>query len=117
MLAAPVQRHATLRNRLPVTDRVAYREELPVVTPNPIADGSEIEALTAMRSVLAERLGESDGTAAAAVSRELRAVLVELRRLGAGVQESTVDDIAAQRAKRRAARAAPATDPGGTASG
>jgi hypothetical protein len=82
-----------------------------MVTPDPIAHGNEIQALTAIRITLAKRLADAEGAPAAALSRELRAVLLELRRLGATNQESPLDEIAAKRAKRRAARSAPAADP------
>jgi hypothetical protein len=83
-----------------------------MVTSNPIADGNEIQALTAIRALLAERLADAEGAPVAAISKELRAVLMELRRLGATTQESPLDEIAARRAKRRgAARPAETADP------
>jgi hypothetical protein len=71
-----------------------------------LTEGNEVQALTAARSVLAERLIEAEGASAAAISREFRAVLVELRRLGAGRTESALDEVADRRAKRRSGRTA-----------
>jgi hypothetical protein len=76
-----------------------------------LASGQEVQALSALREVLAERLLEADQPATAAISRELRAVLEQLRKLGAGRQESALDEIAARRARRRAAGPAGAEDP------
>lgn len=82
-----------------------------------LESGTDIEALAATRRVLAARLLDAEGSAAAAISRELRAVLAELRRLGAGREESAVDEIAARRARRRAGGPAGAEDPQRPASG
>lgn len=82
-----------------------------------LASGQEIAALTALREVLAERLLEADQPATAAISRELRAVLEQLRKLGAGRQESALDEISARRARRRAARPTPPEDPPRAAGG
>jgi hypothetical protein len=68
-----------------------------------VADLTRREDLEAARDHLRSLLGdESDGAKAAAVSRELRAVLTELEKLGAGRTSSRVDDLAAKRATRLA---------------
>jgi hypothetical protein len=74
-----------------------------------LASGDEVQALSAARELLAEQMLNVEGKDIAPISRELRAVLVDLRRLGAGRQESALDEIAARRAKRRAARPAEPT--------
>jgi len=58
-----------------------------------------------LASSLARSVDEADApTAKAAAARELRAVMADLRRLApVGEEGDTVDDIAAQREKRRAA--------------
>jgi hypothetical protein len=73
-----------------------------------VASNDELTALIAIRDTLAVQLAGAEGKDAAPLARELRAVLLELRRLGAGKQESALDEIAARRSKRRAARPAAA---------
>jgi hypothetical protein len=67
-----------------------------------LADGAPLEALTALRTHLAETLLAAEPKLAAGLSRELRAVVAEQQRLGGGREESKVDDLAAKRAERRA---------------
>ncbi len=68
-----------------------------------LAEGNPIEALTALRREAAANLLAADPKEFAGLSREYRAIVAELERRGAGREESKTDDIAAQRAKRRAA--------------
>ncbi len=83
----------------------------------PLVEGTELEALTALREVLSAALLDAAPDKQAAISRELRAVLADLRRLGAGREESTVDQLAARRARRRSAGPAQAEDSRGAAEG
>lgn len=68
-----------------------------------VTSGDRREALEAMRAHLAGLLLGAEPREAAALSRELRRVLDELDRLGAGTKGDSVDDLAARRARRRAA--------------
>lgn len=63
--------------------------------------GDKRTALEAIRNRLAAELARSKGNAAAAVAKELRAVLDALDALP-GAEVSPVDDLTAKRAKRRA---------------
>lgn len=71
-----------------------------------MAEQTTRERLEAVREHLSGLLEvEADGAKAAALSRELRAVLTELEKLGAGRSSSRVDEIA-QRRESRLAKAA-----------
>lgn len=88
-----------------------------VAVSDALTSGNDIEALTALREHLAAALVDADERAMAGISREYRAVLAELRRLGAGKEVSALDEIAARRARRRAAGPAAATDQARAAGG
>ncbi|GAA2364778.1 hypothetical protein [Streptomyces carpaticus] len=66
-----------------------------------ISSGDRRTALEAVRDKLATELGRADGRDAAAVARELRAVLDALDALPGG-EVSTLDDLSARREARRA---------------
>jgi hypothetical protein len=68
-----------------------------------LEEGDPLAALKADRNLLAAAMYNAEPKELPALSREYRAVLAELERRGAGQEESTSNDIAAQRAKRRAA--------------
>jgi len=70
-----------------------------------VSTGSRADALRSVRDLLARNLVVADTPReVAVVARELRELLRELDSLG-GAEVDDVDDIAAQRAKRRAAAA------------
>ncbi|MEH1059389.1 hypothetical protein V6U89_29800 [Micromonospora sp. CPCC 206171] len=56
-------------------------------------DGTYAERLEALRDHLAGRLITAESREAAAITKELRATLAELERLGVGGEESELDDL------------------------
>ncbi|MFE6305025.1 hypothetical protein [Nocardiopsis sp. NPDC057823] len=68
-----------------------------------LASGDRATQLAGLRDHLARQLQKASPKEAPALSRELRIITDELDRLGAGVSGDSVDDLAARRARRRAA--------------
>jgi hypothetical protein len=67
-----------------------------------VSSGDRTTALTAVRDRLADELSVAEGSQAAALSKELRAVLAELDSLSGGAEVSALDDLSARRAHRLA---------------
>ena len=80
-------------------------------------DGDRAAQLTELLRAVATGMDNAIGSEVASISREIRAILGDLDRAGAGRKESTVDDLAARRAARLAAGSAGAEDPGSAAVG
>jgi hypothetical protein len=78
-----------------------------------ISSGSRVDGLKVLRDRLADELDSAEGAAVAALSRELRAVLSELERLGVREEVTPLDDLASrvgdQLAAHRARRQSGAT--------
>lgn len=68
-----------------------------------LATGDRQAALEALRDRLGMAMTKAEAREVPALSRELRMIIDELDRLGAGVGGDSVDDLAARRARRRAA--------------
>lgn len=60
-----------------------------------------IKILTEIRDQLMDTMTQAEPRELAALARELRATLAELDALGAGREESALDDLAKRRAARR----------------
>ena len=67
-----------------------------------VAGGDRRKSLEAIRDKLAAELRDTVGRDAAALAKELRAVISELDGLPGGKERSTVDELAARRAGRLA---------------
>ncbi|MBB2909313.1 hypothetical protein FHS43_000559 [Streptosporangium becharense] len=67
-----------------------------------IAEGDRRASLEAIRDKLARELHRAAGRDAAVIAKELRAVIADLDALAGGKEASTVDDLTARRAARRA---------------
>jgi hypothetical protein len=67
-----------------------------------VESGDRRASLEAIRDKLARELAETGGRDAAAIAKELRAVISELDGLPGGKERSTVDELAARRAGRLA---------------
>lgn len=67
-----------------------------------IADGDRRASLEAIRDKLGRELEQAVGRDAATIAKELRAVIAELDALPGGKEASTVDELHARRAARRA---------------
>ncbi len=67
-----------------------------------IAEGDRRSALEAIRDKLADEFQRSLGPDAARLAKELRSTIAELDALPGGKEVSTVDDLSARRAARRA---------------
>jgi uncharacterized protein YoaH (UPF0181 family) len=80
---------------------MARQNEIPPPDVTSAVRGDKRDALEAIRDRLAAELIRSKGQAAAAVAKELRATIDAIEALPGG-EVSKVDDLAAQRAKRRA---------------
>ncbi len=61
-----------------------------------ISSGDRTRALQALRDRLGAELDEAEGTEVASLSRELRAVLLELERLGVRAEVTPLDDLASR---------------------
>ena len=72
-----------------------------------VRSGDRRRSLESMRDHLADRLDEADGKEAASISKELRAVMLELESIPTGEEVSTSDELAARRAARIAAAQSP----------
>ena len=66
------------------------------------AGGSRVEALEALRDLLAESLAEAEPGQRAALAKQLRETMAELASLPDAAKRSTSDDLAARRSARRA---------------
>ena len=66
------------------------------------ATGDRVKALTALRDHLAGRMLEADDRSVSAIAKQLSDVLRDLEALAPPKVKSAVDDLAKQRAKRRA---------------
>ena len=67
-----------------------------------VESGDRRKALEAIRDKLAVELHDTPGKDAAALAKELRAVISELDGLPGGKERSAVDELAARRANRLA---------------
>jgi molecular chaperone GrpE (heat shock protein) len=77
------------------------QNEIPPPDVTGAVQGDMRTALEAIRNRLAAELARSKGQAAAAVAKELRAVLDAIEALP-GAEVDPIDDLAAKRAQRRA---------------
>jgi hypothetical protein len=74
-----------------------------------VQSGSLRQQLTALRDALARSYGEATSRDQAPIAAQLRQVLIDLDGLPLSGEESTVDDLAAARAARRAGSIASAS--------
>jgi hypothetical protein len=80
------------------------RPQAPVGAPKEdVGTAEHRKGLEALRDVLTKRLAEAGNRDTAPIAGQLRAVLKELAALPAVTEASAVDDLAAKRARRRAA--------------
>lgn len=70
-----------------------------------VSAGFQRDSLVVIRNFLARELESASGREAAVIARELRETIREIQALG-GAEVDDVDDIAAQRAKRRSGASA-----------
>lgn len=71
---------------------------------HPLQSADPLRALRADRDLLAAAMQVAEPKELPALSREWRAVLVELERRGVGREESATDEFTARRTARRASR-------------